>query len=242
MNRKSLLIAVLVAIWGIFSVNMVSAQTSETTTKESVTTTKKTVEKATPAKPAVPATQKKTVGAAQKSEPAKPGTSTAKPGISSAKPGATPAKPAVPASAKNKPAVSTNKPAIASEKDLTGYWLTAQKGTIVQFFKNGDVYNGKIVWSKTVKDKSGKELKDVNNPDKAKRNSPVIGSSMITGLKYNPKTDTYEGGKIYQYQSGKSYNCKVNLDKNKNVMKIVGGVGFISKTLTWTRTSGVPGK
>lgn len=239
MNRKSLLTAVLVFIWGLFSVNMILAQTSETTTKES-STTKKTVSKATPAQPASPASQKKTIGTVQKNEPAKPGTSTAKPGISTAKPGATPAKPAVPASAKNSPAAA-NKP-VASEKDLTGYWLTAQKGTIVQFYKNGDVYDGKIVWSKTIKDKSGKELKDIHNPDKAKRNTPVIGSSMITGLKYNPKTDTYEGGKIYQYQSGKSYNCKVNLDKSKNVMKIVGGVGFISKTLTWTRTSGIPGK
>lgn len=185
MNKKSLLCAVFVVIWGIFSVNMVFAQG------------------ATPAKPAVPASAKKTAT----------GTAT-----------------------------SANKPVAANSKDLTGYWLTAQKGTIVQFNKRGDFYEGTIVWSKTIKDNSGKELKDVYNPDKSKRNAPVVGSSMITGLKYNPKTDTYEGGKVYQYQSGKSYNCKVNLDKSKNVMKIIGGVGFISKTLTWTRTTGIPGK
>lgn len=151
---------------------------------------------------------------------------------------ATPATPATPA----KPSVRPTSAASIASTDLSGYWLTAQKGSIIEFKKNGEVYEGKVVWSKHAKGKDGKPLKDVNNPDKSKRNNPLHGTTMISGLKYNPKTDTYEGGKIYQPQTGRTFNCKVNLDKNKNVMQIVGGVGFISKTLTWTRTSGVPGK
>lgn len=234
MNRRKLLTAIMVVTWGIFSFNVVSAQTdSKTTDSKTVSTSKTAPSKATPAKPAVPASNTKKIVLS-------------KPTASSAKQGATPAKPAVPASATKKdgtpakPGLGSAKTAIA--KDLTGYWLTAQKGSIVEFYKTGDTYEGKVAWSKNAKDKNGKPLKDVNNPNKAKKNNAIVGTTMLSGLKYNAATDTYEGGKIYQYQTGRSYNCKVTLNKEKNVMKIVGGVGFISKTLTWTRTTGIPGK
>ncbi len=234
MNKRIFLSTILVIFWGIFNVSAQSVQADQQDqVKKPVTTTKKVVsttsEKkgATPATPAVPAT------------PAKKMPATVKQGVQSAKP-ATPAKPAVKPITTGKPGTTTQKPASIT-KDITGYWITAQKATIVEFYKNGDKYNGKAVWSRQ-KDKSGKPLRDVNNPDRTKRNNPIVGTNLISGLTYNPKTDTYEGGKVYQPQTGKSFNCKVKLDKNKNTMQITGGAGFISKTLTWTRTTGIPGK
>lgn len=218
MNRTKLLTAIMLVTWGLFSFNAINAQSVQIDQKSEAkkTATKSTTTPATKATPATPA--KKAV----------PSTSDR----------ATPAKPQVKPQAKP---TASNKPATIT-KDITGLWLTAQKGSIVEFVKSGDQYIGKVAWSKSAKDKAGKPLKDVKNPDKSKRNNPIVGSDMITGLKYNPKTDTYEGGKIYQAQTGRSYNCKITLNKEKNVMKIVGGVGFISKTLTWTRTTGIPGK
>lgn len=148
---------------------------------------------------------------------------------------ATPAKPASPA----KP-VPPNSASTAN--DISGYWLTAQKGSIIQFSKTGNTFSGKMAWNRNPYDKSGKPLKDVNNPDKSKRNNPLIGTEMVTGLTYNPKTDTYENGKIYQPNTGKSFNCTVKLTDKNTVMHLTGGVGFITKTLVWTRTSGIPGK
>lgn len=207
MNRQRILTAVLLITWGIFSVNLLLAQTVQADKNRSVSKTS-------------PATAKPGTQSASKTQPATPATP-AKPGV----------KQVTPASAKATPAAA---------QDITGYWLTAQKATIVQFYKNGDKFNGKGVWSKQ-KDKNGKPLKDVNNPDKSKRNRNLEGIDLIWGLTYNPKTDSYEGGKIYQPNTGKTFNCKVKLDKSKNTMQVTGGVGFISKTLTWTRTSGVPG-
>ncbi|HLN52365.1 MAG TPA: DUF2147 domain-containing protein [Lentimicrobium sp.] len=243
MFRRNFLTAVLLVAWGIFSLNAQTVQTDQTKESKTTTTTARKVitpttatkKEATSATPAVPAKQSKPATVKNGATPVKPATpasqSTAKTGT--AKPTAQGAKPA------SKP-VTPGKPAVVA-KDLTGHWLTAQKATIVEFYKVGDKYNGKAVWSKQ-RDKSGKPLKDVNNPDRTKRNNPIVGSDLITGLTYNAKTDTYEGGRIYQPQTGKSFNCKVKLDKNKNTMQITGGAGFISKTLTWTRTSGVPGK
>ncbi len=230
MNRTKLLTAIMVVTWGFFSFNTLIAQTAESSDKSDAKPTTTTKAKVTPVSKTTPATK------ATPATPAQP----AKKSVTTTTKKATPATPATPAKPAVKP-TTTNKPATIT-RDITGYWLTAQKGSIVEFVKSGDEYTGKVAWSRTAKDKAGKPLKDVKNPDKSKRNNPIVGSAMITGLKYNPKTDTYEGGKIYQAQTGRSYNCKVTLDKNKNVMKIVGGVGFISKTLTWTRTTGIPGK
>jgi uncharacterized protein (DUF2147 family) len=137
----------------------------------------------------------------------------------------------------------TNVPTTTT-KDITGYWLTANKGTIVQFYKDGDSYHGKAVWHRQANDKNGKPLKDINNPDKSKRNNPLMGSLLVTNLKYNPKTKMYEGGKVYQPNTGRTFDCKVKLIRENNVMEITGtaGMSMISKTLTWSRTSGVPGQ
>ncbi|HLO89759.1 MAG TPA: DUF2147 domain-containing protein [Lentimicrobium sp.] len=217
MNRHRLLSALLVIIWGLFSFNLVSAQSVQADKKKSES------------KPVSVSTSKGTTASQ-----AKPATTSAKPATP-----ATPAKPGVKTG--TRPAgvpTSANAPVISN--DITGYWLTAQKATIVQFYKDGEKFNGKGVWSKQ-RDKNGRPLKDINNPDKSKRSRYLEGVDLITGLTYNPKTDTYEGGRIYQPNTGKTFNCKVKLDKSKNTMQVTGGVGFISKTLTWTRTSGIPG-
>jgi uncharacterized protein (DUF2147 family) len=221
MNRHQLLTVVLVATWGIFSFNLSTAQSVQTNTKNdakpvTVTPAKKS---ATPATPATPAKQVT---------------------VTTQKKGATPATPATPAKQGVKQGTPTATGTTAN-KDIKGYWLSAQKATIVEFYPSGNKFNGKAVWSRQ-KDKNGKPLKDVNNPDKSKRSRSLEGIDLITGLTYNPKTDTYEGGKIYQPNTGKTFNCKVKLDNSKNTMQITGGVGFISKTLTWTRTTGIPGK
>lgn len=157
---------------------------------------------------------------------------------------ATQKKPVTPVKPKTNADVAPKVTPATTTKDVTGYWLTANKASIVQFFKEGDVYQGKVAWQKQNKDKNGKPITDVNNPDKAKRNSPIIGIQMISNLKYNSKTKMYEGGKIYMPQTGKTYDCKVKLKNNNDQMEITAtaGLSMISKTFTWSRTSGVPSR
>ncbi len=133
---------------------------------------------------------------------------------------------------------------VTTPKDITGYWLTANKASIIQFTKEGDVYNGKIVWLRQPNDKSGKPVKDLNNPNKAKRNNPVLGTLMVYNLKYNAAKKIYEGGKAYQPQTGRTFDCKAKVTGNGNVLEVTGiaGLSMISKTLTWSRTNGIPGK
>jgi len=148
-------------------------------------------------------------------------------------------KPATPVKASDE-----KKSPVTTPKDITGYWLTANKASIIQFTKEGDVYNGKIVWLRQPNDKSGKPVKDVNNPNKAKRNNPVLGTQMVYNLKYNAAKKIYEGGKAYQPQTGRTFDCKAKVTGDGNVLEVTGiaGMSMISKTLTWSRTNGIPGK
>lgn len=144
-----------------------------------------------------------------------------------------------------KPAATVSKTTpVTTPKDITGFWLTANKASIIQFYKDGDRYSGKIAWQRYSKDKSGKPLTDVNNPDKSKRNNPLLGTTMISNLRYNAGSKMYEGGRIYMPQVGKTYDCKVKIASNGNSMEItaIAGLSMMSKTFTWSRTTGVPSK
>lgn len=218
---------------------IVSAQTQpvKQSTKETTQPPSSVVVKpSTPASSAekAPANQSKDVApkVTPQKQPSKTSTPTTKPKV------VTPVNPnkASDIAPKNVPTTTT--------KDITGYWLTANRGTIVQFYKDGDSYHGKAVWHRQATDRNGKPLKDINNPDKSKRNNPLIGSLLVTNLKYNPKTKMYEGGKVYQPNTGRTFDCKVKLTRENNSMEITGtaGMSMISKTLTWSRTTGVPGK
>lgn len=134
------------------------------------------------------------------------------------------------------------KPAVQSlVKDLSGHWITANKANIIQFSKAGDTYQGKIVWMRQPNDKNGKPTKDVKNPDKSKRNNPIIGSVMLYNLKYNPKSGYYEGGKAYHHNLGRTVDCKVKLMNNGKTLEVVAMSGtLLSRTAVWTRTNGVP--
>ncbi len=138
---------------------------------------------------------------------------------------------------------SQNRP-VTTPKDITGYWLTANKASIIQFYREGDVYVGKVVWTRQKNSKNGKPLTDINNPDRSKRSNPIVGIRMVSNLKYNPKTKMYEGGKAYLPQTGKTFDCKAKLVRNNDAMEVtaMAGLSLMSKTLTWTRTTGIPSK
>ena len=152
-------------------------------------------------------------------------------------------KPVTPVRAGKASDARPNKTPVATTKDISGYWLTANKANIIQFYQVGNVYHGKIVWTRN-KDKNGKPLTDVNNPDKTKRKNPIVGTQMVSNLRYNPRTRNYEGGKAYMPQTGKTYDCKAKLIKDNNSIEVTAmyGMSLMSKTLTWSRTKGVPSK
>ncbi len=122
----------------------------------------------------------------------------------------------------------------AQEEDaILGTWWNTEKSAKVEIMKNGDEYLGKIV-SLTREENGEGPFLDTENSDPELRDRPLMGLSILKGLKY--KKGAWEDGEIYDPESGKTYSCEVKLDGNE-ILKVKGyiGVSWVGRTVEWTR-------
>lgn len=122
----------------------------------------------------------------------------------------------------------------ALAQDVIGKWKLDDGSAIVEVYKSGDAYNGKIVWLEEPNDPDGKPASDKNNPDKSLRSRKLIGLNMLSGLKKNG--GEYTGGSIYDPGNGKTYNCSMKVDGD--VLHVRGSLdkkGLLGRTMDWFR-------
>jgi uncharacterized protein (DUF2147 family) len=120
--------------------------------------------------------------------------------------------------------------------DIVGIWLTGGKEPAkIQVYKSGNKYFGKIVWLK-YPEKDGQPRVDRKNPEKNKQSQQIIGIVILNNFKF--EDDEWKDGKIYDPESGKTYNCVLSL-KGKNILNVRGyvGVSLFGRTEVWNRTS-----
>ncbi len=117
---------------------------------------------------------------------------------------------------------------------VLGNWLTEGGKAIVEIYKCGDKYCGKIVGLKEPKNQDGTDKLDTKNTEPSKRKRKIIGLNLVWGFKYNDN-NKWVGGKIYDPDNGKTYSCKMNLEGNK--LKVRGYIGFslLGRTTVWIR-------
>ena len=125
-------------------------------------------------------------------------------------------------------------PTMTFAQDIFGKWRTDNNSAIVEVYQKGDVINAKIIWLAETMMPDGKTpVQDIYNPDKTLRERPVMGLDIIWDMV--PNQDKWEGGKVYDPEHGKTYNCTLRV-KN-DVLKVRGSIGPFGKTLDWTRVS-----
>ena len=127
-------------------------------------------------------------------------------------------------------------PALAAEADaVVGEWYTKDSKAVVQIYKQGDVYNGKIIWLKEPKNEDGSVKLDTNNPDESLRGQAIIGLNLVKGFTYKG-SNKWANGTIYDPDNGKTYKCKMSLNDDGS-LKVRGfiGVSLIGRTQVWTR-------
>ncbi len=120
-------------------------------------------------------------------------------------------------------------------QDVIGKWKTIDDKTgktksIIEIYKDGDKYYGKIVQLLTEENKDGvcrtceTKYKDKN----------IIGLVILKDLKKDG--DTYEDGEIIDPKNGKSYSCYIELVE-PNKLKVRGYIGFslLGRTQYWYR-------
>lgn len=119
-------------------------------------------------------------------------------------------------------------------QDVVGKWKLDDGSAIVEVYKAGDCYNGKIVWLETPTYKDGSPVLDTNNPDKNLQSRQLIGLNMLSGLK---KVDgEYKNGNIYDPGNGKTYYCSMKVEGD--VLKVKGSLdkrGLLGRTMDWFR-------
>ena len=124
--------------------------------------------------------------------------------------------------------------ALAQSDDVIGIWLTYEEKSQIRIFKatNGKYY-GKIEWLK-----EDPQEKDSNNPDLSLRDRPLMGLIILHGFSYNKNKNQWDGGTIYDPKNGKTYDCFMWFEGDKQKIQIKGyvlGMKFIGRTTTWKR-------
>jgi uncharacterized protein (DUF2147 family) len=89
---------------------------------------------------------------------------------------------------------------------------------------------GAIDW---LKDPVGHPSHDVNNPDRALRGRPLVGVLVVRDMK-NAGPGRWTGGKLYDPESGKSYDGKLRA-LSTDRLQVTGCVLFVCESETWRR-------
>ena len=123
-------------------------------------------------------------------------------------------------------------PALAADP-VEGEWLT-QAGTgkvrIAPCPGQAGRMCGAISWLKNPADA---KATDSNNPDAKLKSRTIMGLPMLWGFK-SAGPGKWTGGKIYDPESGKTYDSKLSVNAN-GTLKVEGCVLVVCQAQTWKR-------
>ena len=124
----------------------------------------------------------------------------------------------------------------AQTDKIQGIWFTEEGTSTVEVTKSSNgTYVGKINWLEEPNE-NGKPKVDEENSDPELAKRPIMGLSIVKDFQYNSKKERWDEGSIYDPDNGKTYKCKIKLNKD-GTLKIRGfiGVSIIGRTTKWTR-------
>lgn len=101
----------------------------------------------------------------------------------------------------------------------------------VMIFKHNDKYYGKIIALNNFEDG---QTTDINNGDKGKQSTPLMGMIIIKDLEYDSENNEWINGKMYGPEKGMFFNLRIT-ERRKNEIEVVGSKYFFWHTLIWTK-------
>lgn len=134
-------------------------------------------------------------------------------------------------------------PASPAASAIEGDWLVESRDAIIRIERQGDQYEGRIVWQlhdtygpEDGPDLDGKIVTDRNNPDPALRSLPLTGLRLLWGLSYDADERRWVDGHVYNSNNGKTYHCQVRLlDHDRLKLRGYIGISLLGGSTTWTR-------
>jgi uncharacterized protein (DUF2147 family) len=132
-------------------------------------------------------------------------------------------------------------PVSQSAQDLTpeGVWLHDNERIRVEIVRcdeqRAEPLCGTVVWLKNPDDASGEPRLDIENPDQARRDEPIVGTTVIHGLVRDGPL-LWTDGTIYNPDDGESYNAHVEVvDANTLHVRAYVMLPLLGQTKVWTR-------
>jgi uncharacterized protein (DUF2147 family) len=117
---------------------------------------------------------------------------------------------------------------------LIGVWLNHTGQAKIEMFEKDGKYFGKIAWIANPNKGDGKPHKDINNRDPELRSKEFLGMKVVTDLEYDE--GKWVGGQMHVPQKGKTLDCKMEISKNNEELKVTIYKGILfTKTVTWKR-------
>ncbi|MCO5945751.1 DUF2147 domain-containing protein [Mucilaginibacter flavidus] len=98
---------------------------------------------------------------------------------------------------------------------ITGLYWSPKKDAKIEIYKKGEHYFGRSIWVANPR-------KDNKNPSEALKTREVLGIELLTDFSYDD--GVYDSGRIYDPESGKTYDCKMSL--NGDLLKVRGYIGI----------------
>lgn len=121
---------------------------------------------------------------------------------------------------------------ICTAQDIVGKWKTiddedGKPRSVVEIYKQGDKYFGKIV---DIFYRPGEPLDPVcDKCTDDRKGKKVIGMVIIRNLE--KKGNEFKGGDILDPNNGKIYDCKLWIENG--VLKVRGYIAFLYRTQNW---------
>jgi uncharacterized protein (DUF2147 family) len=124
---------------------------------------------------------------------------------------------------------------ILSFAQIEGKWKTIddetkQAKSIVEIYKKGDQYYGKV--SQLLIKPANPNCVDCKDD---RKNKPILGMEIIRGLK--KEGDEFTGGTITDPKTGKTYKCTIKREGDKLNVRGYLGFSLLGRTQTWHKVN-----
>jgi uncharacterized protein (DUF2147 family) len=119
---------------------------------------------------------------------------------------------------------------------ILGKWKSSDNKMIVEVYKEKGEFRAKIIWFNDDPSKPMDEWRDKHNPNPALRNRKILGMDVLSDLKYDAGSHSWEDGTIYDAQHGKEWGAAGYIDKD-GLLKVKGYWHFkiFGKTMIFKR-------
>ncbi len=109
---------------------------------------------------------------------------------------------------------------------IIGVYWSPKKDAKIEIYKKNNEYFGKTIWAL-------EKRKDSKNPDASLKERSLLGVDLFTNFTY--KDGSYENGKIYDPDSGKTYDCKMSFDGKRLKARGYIGISLFGRTEIFER-------